>query len=331
MSDLVSIAIPTYNRLGLLKPALDSVLAQTYENMEIIISDNNSEDGTIDYLKSLHDPRVKVFFSQENRGMAGNWQKCLINATGKYFLLLSDDDILMSSDAITKLVSAFEGDNEKKIGMVFCDVITGDKLEEKKLREFQKHYSSTEIDLYIYSEPINFITFFLLGKIKIFPSATLLRREDVLDLGGYVQEGLKLSVDFFIWYNLLLKYKNTVRVPQTLVFYRIHNNLTGASCDSWLSDFDWLINNIKENTTLMADIKSSIEKELKEAKGRIPIVHIKKALVEQGISKLGVAMKNVLKYREVIFTKENLNYTVQKILRKDYQNTPAYFHKKIKY
>lgn len=331
MSELVSVAIPTYNRLALLKPAVDSVLAQTYQNFEVIISDNNSDDGTVDYLKSLNDPRVKVFFSQENRGMAGNWQKCLTNARGKYFLLLSDDDILISSEALAKLVSAFEIESDNNVGMVFCDVITGDKLDEKTLKEFRKKYLSKDLELEVYSDHLYFITLFLLGKMKIFPSATLLRREDIVSLGGYIQEGLKLSVDFFIWYNTLFKYKNAVRVPQTLVFYRIHNNLTAASCDVWLSDFDWLINNIKHNEILVSHVKAGILKELMEAKNRIPAVHIKKALIEHGIGKLSQSFVNIYKYRKLLFTRENLAYSMNKILRKNNRNISGFYHKKINY
>ena len=56
---LVSVVIPTYNRIHTLPASVDSVLKQTYENLELIIMDDGSDDGTEDYVKSIADERVR--------------------------------------------------------------------------------------------------------------------------------------------------------------------------------------------------------------------------------------------------------------------------------
>jgi glycosyltransferase involved in cell wall biosynthesis len=86
------VAIPTFNRVCLLARAVESAMAQSYEDVEIVVSDNCSQDGTRDYLQTLTDPRIRVLLQLSNGGMVKNWDSCLAQATGEYFLLLSDDD-----------------------------------------------------------------------------------------------------------------------------------------------------------------------------------------------------------------------------------------------
>jgi glycosyltransferase involved in cell wall biosynthesis len=92
---LVTIGIPTYNRAdGYLRQALESAVNQTYQNIEIIVSDNCSTDHTESLVKSFSDPRIRYFRHVENIGAANNFNFCLEQAKGAYFLLLHDDDLI---------------------------------------------------------------------------------------------------------------------------------------------------------------------------------------------------------------------------------------------
>ena len=92
---LVSLAIPTYNRAdNYLKEAVSSALSQTYKNMEIIVSDNCSTDSTELFFKNISDPRLKYFRQNRNIGAINNFNYCLNQAKGDYFLLLQDDDLI---------------------------------------------------------------------------------------------------------------------------------------------------------------------------------------------------------------------------------------------
>jgi glycosyltransferase involved in cell wall biosynthesis len=92
---LVTIAIPTYNRAdGYLRIALESALSQTYPQVEVLVSDNCSSDGTPDLLRSIEDPRLVYHRHEQNIGAANNFNFCLEQARGRYFLLLSDDDMI---------------------------------------------------------------------------------------------------------------------------------------------------------------------------------------------------------------------------------------------
>jgi glycosyltransferase involved in cell wall biosynthesis len=93
---LVSVCIPTYNRARKLQRAVDALLASSYKNLEIIISDNASSDDTEIICAALaqSDCRVRYFRHPENQGPTANFEYARSLATGKYFLWHGDDDYL---------------------------------------------------------------------------------------------------------------------------------------------------------------------------------------------------------------------------------------------
>jgi glycosyltransferase involved in cell wall biosynthesis len=92
---LVTIAIPTYNRAdGFLRQALATAVGQSYRNIEIIVSDNCSIDDTESIVRSFHDSRIRYFRQDRNIGANNNFNFCLSQARGEFFLLLQDDDYI---------------------------------------------------------------------------------------------------------------------------------------------------------------------------------------------------------------------------------------------
>jgi glycosyltransferase involved in cell wall biosynthesis len=90
---LVTIGMPTYNRAnGYLREALESALAQSYPNLEIVVSDNGSTDNTESVVRSYADPRIRFFRQQPPVTPNDNFNFCLQRANGAYFLMLHDDD-----------------------------------------------------------------------------------------------------------------------------------------------------------------------------------------------------------------------------------------------
>ncbi|HWM09615.1 MAG TPA: glycosyltransferase family 2 protein [Solirubrobacteraceae bacterium] len=95
MSPAVSVAIPTFNRRETLRRAVESALAQTHEDLEVVVSDNASTDGTEDLLRELgRDGRLRVVRQPVNRGMVANLDAVLRLTRGDAAMLLSDDDWL---------------------------------------------------------------------------------------------------------------------------------------------------------------------------------------------------------------------------------------------
>ena len=91
---LVSIGIPTYERVDALGRALESALAQTYTNLEIVISDNASQDGTEDLCRRVaaRDSRVRYLRQEVNRGSTANFNTLFAACRGRYVAMLADDD-----------------------------------------------------------------------------------------------------------------------------------------------------------------------------------------------------------------------------------------------
>lgn len=106
----VSIVIPTFNRAVYVEEAISSALAQDYSDLEVVVSDNASTDNTEMVAKAFAwDPRVRYFRNEENVGMVRNWQKAVFGyATGDWFLLLSDDDILTNKHFISQAVEVIK-------------------------------------------------------------------------------------------------------------------------------------------------------------------------------------------------------------------------------
>lgn len=108
---LVSVCIPTYQRADLLRRAVASILGGEYRNVEIVISDNGSRDGTRQVGEELAraDPRVRYFRHAENRGPTWNFEFARAQARGRYFLWHGDDDYL-APDFVPLCVEELERD-----------------------------------------------------------------------------------------------------------------------------------------------------------------------------------------------------------------------------
>jgi hypothetical protein len=105
---LVSVAIPTWNRISWLRAALASAQAQTYEPLEIVVSDNASTDGTAEMVRELArgDDRIKLFVNETNIGPV-NYVAVLQRCRGEYVKFLNDDDVLVPG-AVARLAAPLD-------------------------------------------------------------------------------------------------------------------------------------------------------------------------------------------------------------------------------
>ena len=88
----VTVAIPTHNRAGLLREAIDSVLQQTFQDFEVLVLDDASTDDTPMVVDSYTDPRIRRIRHSVNVGMKANWNRGVELADGEFVTLLHDDD-----------------------------------------------------------------------------------------------------------------------------------------------------------------------------------------------------------------------------------------------
>jgi glycosyltransferase involved in cell wall biosynthesis len=117
---LISVLIPNYNYVQYVATAVDSALAQTYPNFEVIVCDNRSTDGAWELLNAHYgsDPRVRLYQNEQNIGMARNFDRLLELARGRYVMCLSSDDFLMPPH-LERLAEAFRRD--PLLDVVYCN------------------------------------------------------------------------------------------------------------------------------------------------------------------------------------------------------------------
>ena len=109
MNPLISVCVPTYNDVKKLKRCIDSVLAQTITDFEIIISDDSSNDEIEQLLLTLpykHDARIKYFKNKIALGSPANWNNSIEKATGFFIKILHHDDWLAKNTTLEKFMNA---------------------------------------------------------------------------------------------------------------------------------------------------------------------------------------------------------------------------------
>ncbi len=221
MRPRATIAIPTLNRAEYLPFALRSALSQTWPDLEIIVSDNASTDGTDAMLAGIHDARLVRFRQPVTLPVFDHWDFCLQAATGKYFLLLSDDDLL-AQDAIEQMVHAFEDAEarDEELGFVTCRTTVIDGSGAVKYRGSPLPAPVT---------PENVILAFFRSECEIVPCGVLFSTAAIRS--GYSQYATEffLAADAIVWMKRIIETGRAGFVDRDLAFYRAHNNTTART------------------------------------------------------------------------------------------------------
>ena len=208
----VSVCIPTYNYGHFLGRAVDSVLAQDFEDFELIVVDNASEDDTPAVVAGYDDPRLRSYRNERNVGLFGNFARCLELAEGELVKFLAADDwlhpafladavALMRRHPTAAVVSGpgyFVDEDDRIYGLGTVGV-------------FRTELVQAEEALRAQAELLNVIGM---------PSNTLLRRAALDAVGGF-DERFAPAADVHLWGKLLARYDVAwMRPPRS--FLRIH-------------------------------------------------------------------------------------------------------------
>jgi glycosyltransferase involved in cell wall biosynthesis len=93
-TSLVSVAMPVFNGMPHLEFAIDSVIRQDYTNIEIILSDDGSSDGSLKFINNISDVRIVRLVNDQTSGIFGNLNRCLAHSRGDYIQIMSQDDVM---------------------------------------------------------------------------------------------------------------------------------------------------------------------------------------------------------------------------------------------
>ena len=196
---LVSVIIANYNNQRYLQECLNSILDQTYDNIEIIVVDDCSTDDSLSVLREYEEmhPNIKVFVNDENLGVTKTRTHAISKATADYITTLDADDYFMSNTKIEKemgLISKFKNECNKDI-IAFSnynkvDIDGGFKFSYAKEFEVETGYID---DLY------------LLRK-KFRPRDFIMSKQQYDSIGGY-DEQIPIYEDYEITIRLAAKYE----------------------------------------------------------------------------------------------------------------------------
>ncbi|GAB4132182.1 MAG: glycosyltransferase [Bacteroidia bacterium] len=203
----ISVIIPAYNAASYLKETVESVLHQTFADFEIIIIDDGSRDNTAEVAQSIHDPRVKYFYS-ENKGVASARNKGAQLANGKYLAFLDADD-LFYSDNLIKKHHFLEAHPDTDLVFSDCDIIN----------EFSAKTGET-----IIGNDHDLLNNLLLWKHTVIPgpSSILVTRKAYEAVKGFDSD-FSTAADQDFFFRIGAQFK-CIRIPEILTAYRKHGN-----------------------------------------------------------------------------------------------------------
>jgi glycosyltransferase involved in cell wall biosynthesis len=112
----VSVCVPAYNTASWIVRAVESALSQTHRSLEVVVVDDASTDGTVERVRELDDPRIRLYSNSRNLGHSGNWNRSVSLARGRLIKFLCADDVLYP-DCLEAMVALFKA--HPSIGLVF--------------------------------------------------------------------------------------------------------------------------------------------------------------------------------------------------------------------
>lgn len=194
----VSVIIPLYNEEKYIKECIESVVNQTYKNLEIIIVDDCSTDNSLKVVKKIKDDRIKIIKLKENKGVANARNVGVEKATGDYICFLDSDDF-WSKDKIKKQVKFIKGKSfiyssyayTNKDGQVIKVAKVAKKLAYKDAIKNTCIFTSTVM--------------FDMNKVN---------KEDLH------MPKLQIGEDTYVWWNVLKKGITAYSIDDVLVYYR---------------------------------------------------------------------------------------------------------------
>ena len=198
MNDLVSIIMPSYNTARFIEETIDSVLAQTYTNWELIIVDDCSTDDTDAVVARYEDPRIRYLKNEKNSGAAVSRNRALREAKGRWIAFLDSDD-LWTPDKLQKQIRFME---EKGCSYSYTNYVEIDEASKPLGVRVTGPKRITKAGMYAYCWP---------GCLTVMYDASVV---------GLVQiEDIKKNNDYAMWLKAIRK-ADCFLLDEDLGFYR---------------------------------------------------------------------------------------------------------------
>lgn len=220
---IVSILIPVFNRRNFIHQCIQSALDQTFDDFEVVVVDNASDDGTWEICQEIsnRDSRVKIFRNEKNIGPVRNWFRCVEEARGEYGKFLFSDDLILKdflAETVPKLA-------DQEVAFISTSAFIGKTIENSEI-----HYSTDRSDEVILSAEYMERLASGMPPVPVSPGAALFRMVDIrenliLDIpvgSGHDFAKNGAGPDVLLFALTAKKYKSVVMLQKPLVFFRAH-------------------------------------------------------------------------------------------------------------
>ena len=230
---LVSVCIPTYNGEKYLQQALDSVKNQTYQNIEVIISDDSSKDQTLKICEQFKKevPFPVYIFSHTPAGIGANWNHCIEKANGPYIKLFFQDDILEKNCVETMMKHLLKNNlhivvsKRSIIDENSQPIVTGEWYE--KYADLQKLANIHVNQFKVFSKrELKKLDFAIYSRENIIgePCVSLFTKH-LFKKAGIFDHQLKQALDYEYWLRILAVFDIGI-IEEKLVRFRFHKDQT---------------------------------------------------------------------------------------------------------
>ena len=256
---LVSILMTAYNREKYIAEAIESVIASTYQNWELIIVDDCSKDKTVEIAKSYEqkDSRIKVYVNEKNLGDYPNRNKAASYAKGKYLKYVDADDLIYPY-GLEQLVYYMEQFPQAAYGL--CSLPQdNDKIYPFQLSPQEAYYRHYFTNKWIFHKA---------------PLSSIIKKEYFDKIGGF--SGKRMVGDFEMWHMLSLEY-NVILMPAGIVWHRSHDEQEMNDANKFYFDYqDIMFNALQnENCPLSEKDKQVAIKKAERKTARYILRHLK--------------------------------------------------------
>ena len=213
MNPTVSFVVPCYKLAHLLPECLQSILDQTYADLEVLVMDDCSPDNTQEVTQSFSDPRIRYIRNQKNLGHLRNYNEGIAMARGHYVWLISADDRLRRRYIVERYVALME--NNPSVGYVFCSGVGLEGDTETGVLPYATHGDTDKI----FRDRAFFVR--LLESNSVLAASGMVRRECYERLGLFPLD-LPYAGDWYLWLLFGLHY-DVGYLAEPMVSYRQHS------------------------------------------------------------------------------------------------------------
>ena len=204
---LVSVIMPVYNSEKYLNEAIDSILNQTYKNIELIIIDDGSSDNSVKLIREYKSSKIKFYQNEKNMGVSATRNKAIDLSKGKYIALLDSDDI-SPLYRIEKEVEFLEKNVD--FGLV------GGHYQRFKTNKFFTRKKTIKHSLILEENKVR------VNFVGSFAASTVMFRTDIVKNNNlYFDSSLKMAEDFDLWRRISF-FSKVTNLNELLLYYRLH-------------------------------------------------------------------------------------------------------------